>query len=214
MGIINKGANGPFRGKAGSIIGSGWKKVDYIKGMPRRYKNKGNPSEAQLLHHKKFALLNNFLIPISPLLDIGFGNSNGKSTSRNVAFQHNYDHAFVVDKNGEPSLNYSLIQLSKGSLFPAGAEKAELVENRIKLTWNTKTYGLSGELDDEVHAIAYVPSQKYFRSDEGTSLRYQGETFINGVQGGETIHLWLFFADKQHKKVSPTVYLSLLNDHP
>lgn len=215
MGIINKGANGPFRGKAGSIIGSGWKKVDYIKGMPRRYKNKGNPSEAQLLHHKKFALLNNFLAPISLLLDIGFGNFLGKSTSRNAAFQYNYDHAFVLDENGEPSLNYSLIQLSRGSLFPAGAEKAELINNQIKLTWNTKTYGISGELDDEVHAIAYLPSEGYFLSDECVPLRYQGETFIvNEAQKGETIHLWLFFADKQHKKVSPTVYLSLLNNHP
>jgi hypothetical protein len=214
MAIINKGANGPFRGKAGSIIGSGWKKVDYIKGMPRRYKNKGNPSEAQRLHHKKFALLNNFLIPISSLLDIGFGNFLGKSTSRNAAFQYNYDQAFMLDENGELSLDYSHIQLSRGSLFAAGAEKAELINNQVKLTWNTKTYGISGELDDEVHAVAYIPSTGYFLSDECVPLRYQGETFINGAQEGETIHLWLFFADKQHKKISPTVYLSLLNDHP
>jgi len=214
MGIINNGANGPFRGKAGSVIGSGWKKVNYIKGMPRAYKNKGNPSESQLLQHKKFALLNNFFIPISSLLDIGFGNFQRKSTSRNVAFQHNYDHAFVLNDSGEPELNYSALQLSRGSLFPAGVEKAELIANRVRVTWSTKTYGLSGELDDRAHVLAYIPSTEFFFSDESNPLRYQGETFLslNEAKRGEIIHLWLFFSDNQHKKVSPTVYLNVLND--
>lgn len=151
---------------------------------------------------------------LSPILDIGFGNFLGKSTSRNTAFQYNYDHAFVLDENGEPTLDYSAIQLSRGSLFPAGAEKAVLIDNQIKLTWNTKTYGLSGELDDEVHAIAYFPSTGQFSSDECTPLRYQGETWmVNEAQEGETIHLWLFFSDNQHKRISPTVYLNILNDH-
>lgn len=35
MGTIRQGANGSFRGKAGSVIGSSWKGIDYIKGLPK-----------------------------------------------------------------------------------------------------------------------------------------------------------------------------------
>lgn len=36
MGTIRQGANGSFRGKAGSVIGSSWKGIDYIKGLPKK----------------------------------------------------------------------------------------------------------------------------------------------------------------------------------
>lgn len=36
MGTIRKGANGGFSGKAGSVVGSSWREVDYIRGMPKR----------------------------------------------------------------------------------------------------------------------------------------------------------------------------------
>lgn len=35
MGRIKQGANGGFSGKAGSVIGSSWKEIEYIKGRPK-----------------------------------------------------------------------------------------------------------------------------------------------------------------------------------
>ncbi len=35
MGRIKQGANGGFSGKAGSVIGSSWKGIEYIKGRPK-----------------------------------------------------------------------------------------------------------------------------------------------------------------------------------
>ncbi|GAA4802142.1 hypothetical protein GCM10023231_33850 [Olivibacter ginsenosidimutans] len=214
MGIINQGINGSFRGKAGSVIGSGWKKIDYIKGRPRRYKNKGNPSAAQSLQQKKFTLLNQFFKPVSHILTIGFGSALQKSTARNAAFRYNYDHAFLF-AGEEPSLNYSALKFSHGSLFPPGQEKAVMLNGEIKITWNTKTYGLSGGLDDEVHIILYIPSIDQFVLVRPTALRYSGEASFameNFGEKGELIHLWMFLCDSQRKRVSPTVYLAVQHD--
>lgn len=213
MGVYNNGVNGPFSGKTGSIIGSRWRGVDYIKGFPRRYKNKGKPSDQQQLHYKKFNMLNEFLRPIRALLKIGFGNYLKKLTAQNAAFQYNFDRAFLVDEHGEPTLNYSALQLSRGSLFSAGAEKVEWVRPRqIRVSWNPKTYGLSGSLDDEVHILCYTAQNKQIATPDNRILRHQGEVYLScGALEDEVIHVWLFFSDSQQKMISPTTYLSIVN---
>lgn len=213
MGTYKRGANGPFSGKTGSIIGSRWRGIDYIKGYPKTYKNKGKPSEEQILHYKKFKLLNNFFINLSSVLNIGFGNYLSRSTARNIAFQQNFDRAFLMDENKEPTLSYSKIQFSRGTLFTTGAEKLAFVDGgQLKVTWNPKTYGLSGALDDEVYILCYTESSDQFNSPDNTPLRYQGETMI-GYEAleGELIHVWMFLSDSQRKRVSSTKYLSITN---
>ncbi|MEH6307281.1 DUF6266 family protein [Olivibacter sp. CPCC 100613] len=214
MGTYNKGINGPFSGKTGSIIGSRWRGVNYIKGFSRAYKNKGKPTAEQRQHYKKFKLLNEFLAPIKNKLDIGFGNYISKATSRNIAFQQNFDHAFLMDENNEPALNYSMIQLSKGSLFTAGAEKLALLgDSQLKVMWNPKTYGLSGTLDDLVHIVCYVEKTDFFFVPNIVPLRYHGEALVEFYAlEGELIHVWLFLSDSQGKRVSSTKYLSITNN--
>lgn len=213
MGVYNRGVNGPFTGKTGSIIGSRWRGVDYIKGFPRKYKNKGKPSDKQLLHYKKFNTLNEFFSPIRDLLKIGFGNYLKKLTAQNAAFQYNFDRAFLTDENGEPTLNYSALQLSRGSLFSAGAEKVAWTDSQqIRVSWNPKTYGLSGSMDDEAHILCYIEHSKQFATPDASVLRYQGEAYLScDALENEIIHVWLFFSDSQQKMVSPTTYLSIIN---
>lgn len=211
MGIINKGANGPFRGKTGSVVGSGWKKIDYIKGLPRRYKNKGKPSTEQELQRKKFHLLNSFLAPLTPITKIGFQSFLSKATARNIAFQYNYDHAFTLSETGEPQLNYPALQFSHGSLFCAGAEKAEWIDKRIKISWNPKTYHISGELDDEAHIICYFPDKHFFANITSNRRRHHGEAHTDDLPPllKASAHIWLFFSDSRRKRVSRSIYLSL-----
>ena len=120
-----------------------------------------------------------------------------------------------MDEKNELSLNYPAIQLSKGTLFTAGAEQVEPVENnRLRISWNPKTYGLSGAMDDQVHIVGYAASSDYFLWLDAKVLRYQGEAFIHCLaEEGEVIHIWLFFSDSEKKRVSPTVYLSITNQN-
>ncbi|WP_157258045.1 DUF6266 family protein [Pedobacter ginsenosidimutans] len=39
MATYSKGANGAFPGKVGSIIGSNWRSIDYLKGLPKKALN-------------------------------------------------------------------------------------------------------------------------------------------------------------------------------
>lgn len=210
MGTIKKGVNGPFKGKAGSVVGSTWKKTAYIKGLPRNKGAKRLPSPEQSIQQQKFKLLNGFLGTISKMLEIGFKQFTANVTGANAAFSLNYDHAFIPHGD-DFSLNYSALQLSHGSLVTAGLEKAWLENGGVAISWNTKTYGMGGEMDDIAYVLAYNPSTTLFFTDAHQATRFAGTTHIDlrgQVHDGQ-LHVWLFFADKQQKRVSRTVYIPL-----
>ncbi|GGC20303.1 hypothetical protein GCM10011386_10260 [Parapedobacter defluvii] len=208
MATFKEGINGPFKGKVGSVIGSSWRKIHYMKGMRKVKRNKPKPSDKQAVQHHKFRLLNRFFMPIARVLDIGFRGHTSRATAKNVAFGYNYDHAFVEDGD-QIKLNYPALKFSHGSLYTAGAEQASLIGEGIKVIWDPKTYGVGGAMDDVGYAIAYSVSSDLLLCQ--TALRHEGEVVIpfeEQIRGPE-MHVWLFFADSRGKQVSRTEYIPL-----
>lgn len=213
MGIIQKGINGPFKGKAGSVVGSSWKKISYIKGLQRKKGVKRKPSPEQAIQQQRFKLLIKFLQPLSKFLNIGLKPFLAKATGVNAAFSLNYDHAFLVDGD-HTSLNYEAMQFSHGSLSTAGAEKARYENGLVTVTWHTKTYGMGGEMDDIANVLVYCPETDQFFANEPDVTRHDGIAVIDliGDKCTTGIHTWIFFVDKQQKRASPTVYIPLSAD--
>lgn len=211
MGIIKKGINGPFKGKAGSVIGSSWKKISYIKGLRRDKGMKRPPTQEQAIQRQKFAMLAGFLSTFKPVVNIGFIQFTEKATGVNAAFRYNYEQAFFEDDN-DITLNYPALKLSHGSLVTAGAERVFWESsNRLRVTWNPKTYGMGGEADDRTYAVAYLPQRKYAAMNEHGEVRQSGVATIDFHEPSDDriVHVWLFFSDKFGKRVSRTVYIPL-----
>lgn len=214
MAVLKGGVNGPFSGRVGSVVGSSWRKINYIKGFRRIKDIKPVPSAKQAVQQQKFKLLNSFFMYMEEMLGIGFGQYTDRCTARNAAFRYNYDHAFVMD-DGELKLNYAKLAFSRGALYTAGAEKAWPANGEIKVSWNTKTYGVDGQLDDVGYAIAYFPRFDLFEGSH--ALRHVGEvtfTFFKEFVPGDELHIWLFFADSKKKRASRTVYIPLTEPAP
>src|SRR3546814_5155472 len=142
MARFDDGINGPFRGKVGSVIGSKWRKVNYMKGLSR-FKKKRPPSPEQALIQKKFSLLNDFFRPLSRMLETRFSQFTDKATGRNAAFRYNYDEAFIVEGD-EVRLIYPALRFSHGSLVTAGAERAWLDDAAVRVTWLPTIVGMGG----------------------------------------------------------------------
>jgi len=213
MGIIKKGINGPFKGKAGAVVGSSWKKVNYIKGLQLKKGTKRKPSPKQAIQQQRFKLLNDFFRPLSAILEVSLKPLLAKATGVNAAFSLNYDHAFLVD--GEhTSLNYEAMQFSHGSLYTAGAEKAWLANGYVTVTWHTETYGMGGEMDDTAHVLVYNPEADRFYGSEPDVTRQDGIAVIDliGDKCTTELHTWIFFVDKLQKRASPTVYIPLSSE--
>ena len=70
MGTIKQGILGGFSGKVGTVIGSSWKGISYMRGQAPHVKN---PRTAgQVNQRLKFNLALNFLQPNVPYIRIGY----------------------------------------------------------------------------------------------------------------------------------------------
>ncbi|GHV69976.1 hypothetical protein FACS1894199_19310 [Bacteroidia bacterium] len=112
MGQIKKGILGSFSGRVGTVIGSHWKQIDYIRSMPSHHHDAKTPK--QMEQRLKLALLSEYLKIMLPFIDIGFKNSKNNTSPFNAAFKYNFANAFYGDY---PNIRLDLayILLSHGS---------------------------------------------------------------------------------------------------
>ncbi|MBL1407652.1 DUF6266 family protein [Sphingobacterium faecale] len=210
MGRILHGANGGFKGKAGSVIGSSWKSIHYIKGL---YKKSSKPAtEAQLIVQEQFKLLMRFLLPIKNFLKVGYGQKKvDKLTPVNVAFQFNKPNV-ITGTYPAFELDYSKIRIADGSYYAGGTKTAsfDAATEELTLTWspdNNEVY--ESKDDDLVYILAYHPVADEFLSAPTLPKRVDG-TISFGVPEhllGESVHVWFFFSDRTKVKVSRSSYL-------
>src|SRR5690606_16534393 len=92
MAILKGGPNGPFSGKVGSVIGSNWRDIDYIKGLTLIKKHK--PSEAQIVQRQRFRNITTFLYQVQDALNKGWDKKKKtRGTITNEAISYNSRHA-------------------------------------------------------------------------------------------------------------------------
>ena len=115
MGTIKQGILGGFNGKVGTVIGSSWKGITYMRGQSQHVKN---PRTAgQIYSRTAFKAVSAALSPIASTLRLTFAKSAGKMSGYNKAVSVNLKKA-IVNQDGEPVVDYSKLILSKGTLTP------------------------------------------------------------------------------------------------
>ena len=111
MGKLHKGILGGFSGTVGTVVGCNWRGKDIIRSRP---KSSGKtPTEAQLLQRMKFRLVVGFLTPLQSIQRQFFAGNSGVKSRMNQAVSYHIREAVEV-LNGEPSLVYSKVLITKG----------------------------------------------------------------------------------------------------
>src|SRR5690606_3390042 len=207
MGVIRRGANGGFKGKAGSVIGSSWKSIDYIKGL---YKKRTKPaSEEQLMQQAKFSLLMRFLLPLKVFIRIGYGQRKTDThTPMNVAFQDNLGRSVSGDYPNY-TLDYSQVRIAEG--YSGGTtESATAVDGVLTVTCDTVLNEMYGQhAHDRMYIVLYHPGIDQFLTAPTPPQRADGTvdiTLPNHFQTGQG-QVWLFTADRKGRNVSRSGYL-------
>lgn len=212
MGVIRQGANGGFRGKAGSVIGSSWKSIQYIKGL---YKKRTKPAtEEQLIAQEKFRILMRFLLPIRKFINIGFGQKATRIlTPTNYAFQQNFGRA-IQGIYPDFTLDYSQIILAEGYYGGVGTMAASHTDGDISVTWSTvQNEVYETQDDDRVYILGYHPVKDEFITAPTVPVRADGQVTF-GVPlhlQSDSVHIWLFVSDRKRTSVSRSSYLGELD---
>ena len=159
MARIKNGANGAFSGKVGSVVGSNWRDVDYVRGIAKRSSKK--PTNKQSEARRNFGLLAEFLGSLRTVIDQGFKNQDTrKATALNLAIQANYPVFEDLEADSLP--DYAQVILSKGKLVgkPAGCTLSASEEGAMRITWDMYGHSALERGVDQATIVLYCPSLK------------------------------------------------------
>jgi hypothetical protein len=211
MGTFEKGYLGGFSGKVGTAVGSSWKGLDVLRSRPPR-KRRGQPTDLQLEQQAKFALITNFLLPLTDLLNQTYSKSAAaRMTGFNKAFSVNNQAitgvfpAFAVD--------YPKILLSKGSLPNATSPAAaSTVAGKLAFSWIDNSGTNSALSSDLAFVAAYDEEQKHWIFLQKAAARNAAGYILDVTPfSGKPVQTYIGFMSADRKKVALSWYTGQVN---
>ena len=202
MGKLPNGIHGPVRGKVGTIVGSSWKGIDYIKVKPR--KRSKIRAEGEKLNQDRFKALHQFLQPMLVFLREGFRGYAGTLEGFNAAKSYNLKHAF---RDGD--LDPSLVLVSHGTLPLPENIQCRLEGYDIEVTWDTDGVDPSNKFD-QVMILVYEPNSQQCRYSTIGEFRKTGKDVLKHV-GRSEFHVYVAFKSHDRKRQSNSAYLGKVN---
>lgn len=206
MATYKKGILGVFTGKVGTVVGSSWKGISYMKSLP---KSSGKaPTPLQLDQRLKFALVGNFLKPIKSLTNIGYGSVTGNVTPANAVASYHLNNA-VIGNSPNFQIDYPMVMFSRGELpGPAVPAMIAAPSGALNFSWVDNATANLAQPNDKAIVLVFNVTTKEFVHD-ATAERSGGslEMILPAHFVGNTVHAWMAFFDVNDKQVSTSVYL-------
>lgn len=199
--LIN-GINGPFIGKAGSVIGYTVNGVGYMKGLYKKRTKK--PTEGEILNRKKFAAAHAWLVPIKDFVRIGFKGYNERFQGFAAAKSWLLKNCIqVVD--GEIRIDPALVKISSGNLpLPENIQCTLQEPNTFRISWTPARE--RGFHYDQAMVLAYRPEYSAYGHLFGTD-RTTGEVLVPVHSSPKPYHIYLAFIASDRSRQSDSVYL-------
>ena len=132
MGTIKQGILGGFSGKVGTVVGSSWKGISYMRGQAQSVKNPR--TEKQMAQRDKFALALSFIRPIQSFIQIGFKTYAHKQSAFNAAMSYTLKNA-IKGTYPNHSIDFEKAMVSRGSLVQPFNVNMLNNGNEIGIAW-------------------------------------------------------------------------------
>ncbi|RZK76263.1 MAG: hypothetical protein EOO85_11800 [Pedobacter sp.] len=204
MGIIRQGILGGFRNKAGAVIGSYWRTLDVIRGLPR-ISGKA-PTLAQIDQRAKFKLVTSYFSWLGDLIAVGYKSLSKIDTPMNVAVSYHLKEA-IIGVSPNFSLDYTQVMFSQGRLklpFSKGATSSSVAE--IDFTWSTEVIAnnLYKRETDMLSILVFNPTLFEFVTLHNVVPRSTGSYTMSvpAEFSGDAVHCYLAFNSVDRKDFS------------
>ncbi|SDG34920.1 hypothetical protein SAMN05421827_105240 [Pedobacter terrae] len=206
MATYSKGANGAFSGKVGSVIGSNWRSVDYLRGLPK--KSSKPSTEPQLAQRAKFALAAQYLSPIKDVLNTGFKDKQlNKITGYNAAVKIFLNQA-VTGNYPDFQIDFSKVVISKGSLSAMHGLNASLQGADLLLNWQSILNRYNAFADDVLTVVIFNATKNMYLVYEEAQRAALTYTAVIGANfSGDVLHVWGFAVNRDATGVANSQYL-------
>ncbi|RYD84971.1 MAG: hypothetical protein EOP54_31765 [Sphingobacteriales bacterium] len=206
MARTNKGILGHFSGTVGTVVGSNWRGIEYMRSKSKRRSR--NFTEGQLMVQAKFLLITRFIKALSQIVTYAFNDPSADKTGMNRAFSYNYRNA-VIGVYPTLNIDFTKVLVSEGILIAAaGTALTDETNGVVKFAWTPNSGGNALDTDVSVGVI-YCPELNraiYTTSGAGRSVGEQ--TLDVSLFSGKLVHGYLFFST--NTDVSTSIYVGSL----
>lgn len=208
MAKYQKGILGEFSGTVGTVVGSSWKNVQYMRSRPNR-KNR-IASDKQSQQRAKMAMVGEFFKPLTRLVKTTFDGVSGSMTGINRAMQYVLKNA-ITGTAPNFSIDYSLVLISRGNLPNESDAKAAAAAGAVTFTWtNTSGNGLSSP-NDKAILVVYCEAKKESVFTLNGADRSAGTATLNVPDyTGQTVQTWIAFISADGKEVATSRFAGQL----
>ncbi|HQS52387.1 MAG TPA: DUF6266 family protein [Daejeonella sp.] len=207
MGTYKKGILGSFSGKVGTVVGSSWNGIEYMRSLPKP--SSKTPTDLQMLQRAKLGMATGFLQPISALINIGYKGLAVRQTAFNVATSQLLAEA-ITGVYPDLTIDYPKVLISKGNLTGPWGPAATSASSKVNVTWQDNSASGTAKATDKAMLLVYNPdkSQYVFTTggDDRSSLADSLDVPADFV--GDTVHVWMAFISADKKAVSTSLYIS------
>jgi hypothetical protein len=211
MARVIDGVNGTVSGKVGNVIYYNSNGGNYVRSLPAKRRRKRPPTLKQASQRERFAVVQNWLKPILPLIRIGFNEYAPRQTSHNSAMSYNLQHALLENEGGF-EINPEAFAFSRG-LLPE-AEQASMVQegDSIRFYWQSNDEIPSDNKLDRTILLLYRPGSDFANYRIYGNERWQltDSLTINEFKAGDILYGYLAFISSESQEVSNSVYLGRL----
>lgn len=209
MGEIKQGILGGFSGKVGTVIGSSWKNVNYMRALAISVKNPR--TEKQQHQRAKFALCFKFLQAFTPYIRVSYQTSAIQCTTFNAAMSYLLSNA-VSGTGTDLSIDYNRVMVARGTLQPVHNDQANLSGTTLSLQWEDNSGQGDAQADDLAMPLVYnkVRGEAIYQTEAATRADGKLELSLPDNWSGEALAVYLAFRSEEGKNVSNSH--CLLND--
>ncbi|ADV42882.1 DUF6266 family protein [Bacteroides helcogenes] len=192
MGTIKQGILGGFSGKVGTVVGSNWKSVHYMRALALKV---GNPNtEKQQRQRNNFSTVIQFLKTFTPIIRIGYQQYAQKQSEFNAAMSYVIKHAIVND-----AIDYTRALVSRGSLTTAADATASVEAGKVSYVWKNNSGTGNAEAGDTAILLAYNKDKReaVYTIKAATRSEAKAELTLPAGWSGNALALYLgFYNDK------------------
>ena len=208
MGTIKQGILGGFSGKVGTVIGSSWKGISYMRGQAQHVKNPR--SAGQLNQRSKFSLALSFLQPVVPYIRIGYKSQAAKQTEFNAAMSYTIKNA-ITGSYPSYALDFTKIVVSKGGLTQVTGATASWNNNsnEVKIDW-TDNSGVGNALaTDKAMPFIYnkAKGETIYDTAGATRTTHTQSLTVPNDWEGDKVEVYLGMVSDDGKEVADSIYL-------
>jgi Family of unknown function (DUF6266) len=209
MAKYQNGPNGTFSGKVGTVVGSSWKGVNYMRSKGR--KSKAPRSLKQITQQAAFGMVGKFTNALKAVLNLGFKDYANKKTGDNHAFGMIIKNQ-VSGEYPDLQIRFEEVLLSMGPLMPAD-NPCILVDGTqdIRFNWQDNSGKGTARSNDKVILATYCPELQKGRFVLGQAIRSAGSALLSLADFFEKeVHTWISFANANETMVATSIYTGKL----